>query len=78
MTKIVAVLRSGDEVVFEDLPGPDGAQRRRRFEEEPDGYVSVYSDHVRTGSDGSEEVLDSIRLARFAPENLLGIASVDD
>jgi hypothetical protein len=75
--KIVALLSDGEEVVFEDVRGPDGALRHRRFEEEADGYVSVYSDRVRIGSDGGEEVIESVRLARFAPEKLVSISSVD-
>ena len=78
MPRIVAVLRSGEQVAFDDLPGPDGVLRRRRFEQEPDGYVGVYSDHVRIGPDGVEEVIDSFRVARFSPEKLLSITSSGD
>lgn len=75
---VVAVLSNGEEIVFEDGPGPDGVLRRRRFEEEPDGHISVYSDHVRIGQDGEEAVVESVRLARFSPEKLVSISHVDE
>jgi hypothetical protein len=68
--RIVAVLRSGEEIAFDDLPVPDGVLRRRRFEEEPNSCVSVYSDHVRIGPGDAEDVIDSFRIARFAPGKL--------
>lgn len=76
--RVVAILRSGDEVSFEDMRARDGTLRRRRLEHEPDGHVSVYSDHVVIRPDGTEEVAETFRLARFTPDKLHSIAIEDD
>ena len=78
MRRVVVVLRSGEELTFEDRRGPDGTLRQGRFEQEADGHVSVYSDHVVVGADGTEEVVDTFRPARFSPDKLLSITVEDD
>jgi len=78
MRRVVALLASGEAVIFEDGRTADGILRRKRIEQEPGGHVSVYSDHVRTHPNGTEEVVASFRPARFSPEKLVSIRVEED
>ncbi|HEX4654174.1 MAG TPA: hypothetical protein VH274_00380 [Mycobacteriales bacterium] len=78
MRRVVAALTSGELITFEDGMTPDGILSRRRFEREPDGHVSVYSEHVVTRPDGTDEIIATFRPARFRPDQLVSIDVQDD
>jgi hypothetical protein len=76
--RFIALLRSGEAVIFEDGLTADGVLRRKRVEREADGHVSVFSDHVVTHPDGTEEVVATFRPARFSPDKLVSIEIEED
>lgn len=67
-----------EEIRIEDRPRGDGTVPRTRYERQPDGFVQVYRDHVRTHPDGTEEVVDTFRPARWSPDQLLSIAICEE
>ena len=73
MRRVVALLTSGETLIFEGGVAADGVLRRKRIEREADGHVNVYSDHVKPHADGTEEVVATFWPARFPPEKLVKI-----
>ena len=74
--RVVTTLTNGEQVSFEASRTPAGLVRRHRYETEPDGQVGVFSDHTHLRSDGTEEIVDTFRIARFAPGNLARIETL--